>query len=79
MGDVVKLRVGDKVPVDMRVLQLISSTLRVEQGSLTGETSSVNKSSHRIQAWPPRSATSAPSASSPAPAWPPRSARSTRR
>ncbi|KAK1651034.1 hypothetical protein QYE76_068839 [Lolium multiflorum] len=50
VGDVVELRVGDKVPADMRVLQLISSTLRVEQGSLTGETSSVNKSSHRIQA-----------------------------
>jgi Ca2+-transporting ATPase len=42
-GDIVELRVGDKVPADMRVLYLISSTLRVEQGSLTGENSSVNK------------------------------------
>jgi hypothetical protein len=50
VGDVVELWVGDKVPADMRVLHLISSALRVEQGSLTGETSSVNKSSHRIQA-----------------------------
>ncbi|TVU47493.1 hypothetical protein EJB05_07096 [Eragrostis curvula] len=48
-GDIVELRVGDKVPADMRVLQLISSTLRVEQGSLTGETSSVNKTSHKIE------------------------------
>ncbi|EMS58177.1 Calcium-transporting ATPase 1, endoplasmic reticulum-type [Triticum urartu] len=48
IGDIVELRVGDKVPADMRVLQLISSTLRVEQGSLTGETSSVNKTSHKI-------------------------------
>lgn len=48
-GDIVELRVGDKVPADMRVLQLISSTLRVEQGSLTGETASVNKSSHKIE------------------------------
>ncbi|XP_071685473.1 calcium-transporting ATPase 1, endoplasmic reticulum-type-like [Lolium perenne] len=28
--DLVKLRVGDKVPTDMRMLQLISSTLRVD-------------------------------------------------
>jgi magnesium-transporting ATPase (P-type) len=31
------------------MLQLISSTLRVEQGSLTGETASVNKTSHKIE------------------------------
>jgi Ca2+-transporting ATPase len=42
-GDVVQLRVGDKVPADMRVARLITSTLRVEQGSLTGETNSVKK------------------------------------
>ncbi|CAN6877498.1 unnamed protein product [Brassica oleracea] len=36
-GDIVELRVGDKVPTDMRVVALVSSTLRVEQGSLTGE------------------------------------------
>ncbi|EMS63937.1 Calcium-transporting ATPase 1, endoplasmic reticulum-type [Triticum urartu] len=35
-GDVVQLRIWDKVPNDMRVLRLISSMLRVEQGSLTG-------------------------------------------
>ena len=42
-GDIVELRVGDKVPADMRVLRLISSTLRVEQGSLTGESEAVSK------------------------------------
>ncbi|GAB4824336.1 Calcium-transporting ATPase 4, endoplasmic reticulum-type [Ancistrocladus abbreviatus] len=42
-GDIVELRVGDKVPADMRVLTLISSTLRVEQGSLTGESEAVSK------------------------------------
>ncbi|KAL6619769.1 hypothetical protein ACP70R_034908 [Stipagrostis hirtigluma subsp. patula] len=49
-GDVVQLRVGDKVPADMRVLRLVTSTLRVEQGSLTGETASVNKTAHRVPA-----------------------------
>jgi Ca2+-transporting ATPase len=49
-GDVVKLRVGDKVPADMRVVSLVTSTLRVEQGSLTGETASVNKTSHAVPA-----------------------------
>lgn len=42
-GDIVELRVGDKVPADMRVLKLISSTCRVEQGSLTGESEAVSK------------------------------------
>ena len=46
--DVVQLRVGDKVPADMRVVRLVTSTLRVEQGSLTGETASVNKTSHAV-------------------------------
>ncbi|KAI4349242.1 hypothetical protein L6164_009856 [Bauhinia variegata] len=47
-GDIVELRVGDKVPADMRVVELISSTLRVEQGSLTGESEAVNKSSKPV-------------------------------
>ncbi|XWS71749.1 hypothetical protein CRYUN_Cryun03dG0165500 [Craigia yunnanensis] len=42
-GDIVELRVGDKVPADMRVLSLISSTVRIEQGSLTGESEAVSK------------------------------------
>ncbi|KAH7542537.1 hypothetical protein FEM48_Zijuj02G0084700 [Ziziphus jujuba var. spinosa] len=42
-GDIVELRVGDKVPADMRVLSLVSSTVRVEQGSLTGESEAVSK------------------------------------
>ncbi|KAH0995643.1 hypothetical protein GBA52_019507 [Prunus armeniaca] len=47
-GDIVELKVGDKVPADMRVLELISSTLRVEQGSLTGESEAVNKTNKPV-------------------------------
>ncbi|KAK6142054.1 hypothetical protein DH2020_013883 [Rehmannia glutinosa] len=47
-GDIVELRVGDKVPADMRLLSLISSTLRVEQGSLTGESEAVSKNTKAV-------------------------------
>ncbi|KAJ4981889.1 hypothetical protein NE237_032726 [Protea cynaroides] len=47
-GDIVELRVGDKVPADLRVLNLISSTVRVEQGSLTGENEAVNKTNKAV-------------------------------
>ncbi|KAJ8573085.1 hypothetical protein K7X08_009596 [Anisodus acutangulus] len=47
-GDIVELRVGDKVPADMRVAALKSSTLRVEQSSLTGESMPVTKSNDSI-------------------------------
>ncbi|CAL9048268.1 calcium-transporting ATPase 1, endoplasmic reticulum-type [Musa acuminata AAA Group] len=48
-GDIVELKVGDKVPADMRVLYLISSTVRVEQASLTGENAAVNKTNHHVE------------------------------
>ncbi|XP_062006214.1 calcium-transporting ATPase 1, endoplasmic reticulum-type-like [Rosa rugosa] len=47
-GDIVELKVGDKVPADMRVVELISSTLRIEQGSLTGESEAVNKTNKPV-------------------------------
>ncbi|KAG6433471.1 hypothetical protein SASPL_105085 [Salvia splendens] len=47
-GDIVELRVGDKVPADMRVLSLISSTLRIEQGSLTGESEAASKTTKAV-------------------------------
>ena len=48
-GDIVELRVGDRVPADMRVALLKTSTFRVEQSSLTGESAPVNKTHHKIQ------------------------------
>ncbi|XP_074300834.1 calcium-transporting ATPase 4, endoplasmic reticulum-type-like [Silene latifolia] len=41
--DIVELRVGDKVPTDMRVFTLNTSTLRFKQGPLTGESGAVSK------------------------------------
>ncbi|PWA76491.1 calcium-transporting ATPase, endoplasmic reticulum-type [Artemisia annua] len=47
-GDIVELRVGDKVPADMRVAVLKTSTLRVEQSSLTGESLPVLKGTQPV-------------------------------
>ncbi|KAI4340098.1 hypothetical protein MLD38_024967 [Melastoma candidum] len=47
-GDIVELKVGDKVPADMRVVELVSSTLRVEEASLTGESEAVNKTNKPV-------------------------------
>jgi len=42
-GDVVEISVGDKIPADLRLLQIFSTTLRVDQAILTGESVSVMK------------------------------------
>ncbi|GBG85897.1 hypothetical protein CBR_g40710 [Chara braunii] len=47
-GDIVELRVGDKVPADARVCGLHTSTLRLEQSALTGESVAVLKSHHAV-------------------------------
>lgn len=47
-GDIVELRVGNKVPADMRIVSLKTSTIRMEQSSLTGESMPVIKSTYPI-------------------------------
>jgi len=47
-GDIVELHVGDRVPADMRVLQLRTATVRAEQASLTGESVAVMKCTEAV-------------------------------
>uniref|UniRef100_T1DFT5 Calcium-transporting ATPase n=1 Tax=Cupiennius salei TaxID=6928 RepID=T1DFT5_CUPSA len=47
-GDVVEVSVGDKVPADIRLMKIFSTTLRVDQSILTGESVSVIKHTDAI-------------------------------
>lgn len=42
-GDIISVAVGDKIPADCRLLSVSSSSFRVDQAILTGESISVNK------------------------------------
>eukprot|EP01053_Blabericola_migrator_P000084 Blabericola_migrator_1__83@NODE_101_length_14318_cov_135_243281_g28_i1_p1_GENE_NODE_101_length_14318_cov_135_243281_g28_i1NODE_101_length_14318_cov_135_243281_g28_i1_p1_ORF_typecomplete_len1126_score187_17E1E2_ATPase/PF00122_20/44E1E2_ATPase/PF00122_20/2_7e57E1E2_ATPase/PF00122_20/5_8e03Hydrolase/PF00702_26/3_2e03Hydrolase/PF00702_26/5_8e53Cation_ATPase_C/PF00689_21/3_6e48Cation_ATPase/PF13246_6/1_3e19Cation_ATPase_N/PF00690_26/4_6e17Cation_ATPase_N/PF00690_26/3_4e02Hydrolase_3/PF08282_12/6_4e06 len=42
-GDIVEVRVGDKIPADLRVLKIETTTLKMEQSQLTGESAPVYK------------------------------------
>jgi P-type Ca2+ transporter type 2A len=47
-GDVVEVAVGDKIPADIRITTIYSTTLRIDQALLTGESVSVIKHSDAI-------------------------------
>lgn len=47
-GDIVEVSVGDRVPADIRITTIMSTTLRVDQSILTGESVSVLKHSDPI-------------------------------
>merc|ERR1712088_868946 len=42
-GDIVEISVGDKIPADVRIIKIYSTTLRIDQSILTGESVSVIK------------------------------------
>lgn len=42
-GDVIEVKVGDRVPADTRVTELKTTSLRIDQSQLTGESQSVAK------------------------------------
>ncbi|ORY01787.1 hypothetical protein K493DRAFT_277715, partial [Basidiobolus meristosporus CBS 931.73] len=48
-GDIIEVAVGDKIPADCRLLELISSSIRIDQAILTGESVSVNKNTDAIK------------------------------
>ncbi|KAK8792761.1 hypothetical protein WA158_004925 [Blastocystis sp. Blastoise] len=42
-GDIIKIRIGDKVPADCRIIKLKTTTLRAEESALTGEAKTILK------------------------------------
>jgi len=47
-GDIVEVSVGDKIPADIRLVKIYSTTLRIDQSILTGESVSVIKHTDAI-------------------------------
>ncbi|KAL7668638.1 hypothetical protein ACOME3_009333 [Neoechinorhynchus agilis] len=49
VGDLVEVNTGDRVPADLRIVQIFSTTLWIDQSLLTGESTSVSKQVEPIQ------------------------------
>lgn len=47
-GDLIEVSVGDKVPADARIIEILGTALRVDQAMLTGESVSVQKYTESI-------------------------------
>uniref|UniRef100_A0A7I4Y859 Calcium-transporting ATPase n=1 Tax=Haemonchus contortus TaxID=6289 RepID=A0A7I4Y859_HAECO len=47
-GDIVEVSVGDKIPADLRLLKIYSTTIRIDQSILTGESVSVIKHTEAV-------------------------------
>lgn len=47
-GDIVEVSVGDKIPADLRLFKIFSTTIRIDQSILTGESVSVIKHTDAI-------------------------------
>jgi len=49
-GDIVEIKVGDKIPADVRVGKLLTTTLRADESALTGESATVLKQHEILEA-----------------------------
>ena len=47
-GDLIRLKTGDLVPADCRVVQLVTGDARINQSFLTGESETVSKTTQRL-------------------------------
>ncbi|SCA48241.1 calcium-transporting ATPase, putative [Plasmodium ovale] len=48
IGDIIELSVGNKTPADARIIKIYSTSIKVEQSMLTGESCSVDKYSEKL-------------------------------